>query len=655
MRKRINFPRVRRVRVRNFSIYAQELEIDVPIGQGVTCLAGANGLGKSTFLSLLNYGLTGAVPATDRGFKSAKEYYRDALRFTDDYFQGRISEDDRETAEVELNIEILDGELRIVRGFFEPGLRELDWLDTPETSELSSEPDIDRDSAYRAAAVQATGLASFEQYVFLQHFVFTFDESRHLLFWDERALEYALYLAFGADHGDAAKAEQLRRDMEKAASMGRNYKFDATGVMKRIRTIEEAFEIDVSPELESVVEDYKAFVEAQEEAEEKAEELEVRLLDVRLQETEAAARLVELRNSYEEQFHAGFADSRQGFSHNPLLMQLKSGVCPFCGQDETNHLAAAITKAESGVCPICATNVPQKPMVDDEWISRLEALDSEIAEATKALSAEQERRARLTEELKTARRGAQVLQQQVREMEQRHEQTLAAASARNEADGRGLTQILQELRDQHRRYLALRRDAYGKRDEYKAELRVLQEKLEAHYAEAEEEFVPLFKRLAQVFLGMDLDISLQTSESPAIGLVAELKSTKRRRMFDLSESQRFFIDIALRMAFVQYLSKPNFPAPLVIDTPEGSLDIAYENKAGEMFADYVRQGYHLVMTANINTSRLLINMARLCGMNFMVVHEMTQWAELSDVQEEQMSLFSEALRNIEKELQAASV
>ena len=52
---------------------------------------------------------------------------------------------------------------------------------TVEGSKTSAE---DKHRLYAAQVAKAVGVKRFEQFVFLQHFVLTFDESRHLLFWD---------------------------------------------------------------------------------------------------------------------------------------------------------------------------------------------------------------------------------------------------------------------------------------------------------------------------------------------------------------------------------------------------------------------------------------------------------------------------------------
>lgn len=80
--------------------------------------------------------------------------------------------------------------------------------------------------------------------------------------------------------------------------------------------------------------------------------------------------------------------------------------------------------------------------------------------------------------------------------------------------------------------------------------------------------------------------------------------------FELSESQRFFIDIALRMAIVTFVcSKTTASTSMLIDTPEGSLDIAYETNAGSMFYEYIAANQKMIITANLNSSGLIQTLA----------------------------------------------
>ena len=125
---------------------------------------------------------------------------------------------------------------------------------------------------------------------------------------------------------------------------------------------------------------------------------------------------------------------------------------------------------------------------------------------------------------------------------------------------------------------------------------------------------------------------------------------RRRGTSELSESQRFFLDIALRMALVEHMTRAQGGATLIVDTPEGSLDIAYEARAGELFAEFVKRSNQIVMTANINASQMLKSLARECGHARMDLMRMTNWAPLSEVQATAEDLFDKAYEAIEAEL-----
>lgn len=185
------------------------------------------------------------------------------------------------------------------------------------------------------------------------------------------------------------------------------------------------------------------------------------------------------------------------------------------------------------------------------------------------------------------------------------------------------------------------------RDKSKIELSVIEKEIRRNYHNAEERFLPIFKNYANSFIGLDIDVELKSS-SKGIGLVLKVNNTERTERFQLSESQQYFIDIALRFALIEFTSSPN--AFMLIDTPEGSLDIAYESRAGKMFGDFVQKGFDVIMTANINSSQLLLQMAKKCRREKMKIERMTSWTILSTVQQEEQDVIEKAFNNIEEAL-----
>ena len=194
--------------------------------------------------------------------------------------------------------------------------------------------------------------------------------------------------------------------------------------------------------------------------------------------------------------------------------------------------------------------------------------------------------------------------------------------------------------------------AYDRRETLKRQLSELQYDLEEQYLQVEATFVPMFSNLAQQFLGMPLSVQMDARQRDSVKLVVEVRGSTRRQQQQLSESQRFFLDIALRMALTRHMSDPSSLGGMFIDTPEGSLDIAYEKRAGDMLSDFVRLGHQIVMTANLNSSKLLLELAHDCGRPLMTLCRMTEWADLSDVQKDGEDLFVEAYSQIDKALGA---
>jgi hypothetical protein len=206
---------------------------------------------------------------------------------------------------------------------------------------------------------------------------------------------------------------------------------------------------------------------------------------------------------------------------------------------------------------------------------------------------------------------------------------------------------IKKLKEQYLVYDKKSKESYNKRDKLMPVFNSLERKIKREYNEGETIFVPVFKELAKSFIGYDLEIKL-VSKSRRITLILELDSSARTESHKLSESQRFFLDIALRMSLAIYLSSKSNEATLLIDTPEGALDIAYENRVGRMFARFVNlYSQNILMTANINSSLLLVSLAKSIKSDKMVIRRMLDWIDLSIVQKEEEKLFKKYFNNVE--------
>lgn len=640
----LSFPTINKVKLSHFSLYTLVDPIEISLESGISCLVGANGLGKSTFLQIINYALTGTVPKPDQKFVSVGDYYRDILTFTSGYFLGRIRPEHKETAEVELDLNF--GSTRVVlrRGFFESKeLRALTIYEDGKQKTFPNHPPEKLHEEFEKLVTYKVGLDTFNEFVFVQSFVLTFDERRQLLFWDPKILETCLLIFMGVDNKQRANAETLRRDMERAESKVRNLVYDIKQEKDRLEDLTTALKGKAQAKKdEKTRAEYMLLLERFDTAEKGVAELDAKILDAKLTIADSAARMSALRIDYKTEFELRLNAKHTAASHpliKKILLEEKCEICGAEGATVSSEINAAI---KNNKCPLCDAADSTKAE-NPKTIARLKELDSLIAKEHKTLDSQtllikhlEQSRTKLVAEKDS-------LEKTKKDFEEAHHD-VAAGTLKNSKD-------LEHLRKIHERNIA---NLTKEKDEYKAlsqkkalAYKQVQNRLETQYLETRKTFVPAFNTLAKLFLGVDLDISLETREK-SVTLVLEVKKTKRRAEHELSESQRFFIDIALRMAFAQFASAPGAKTPLYIDTPEGSLDLAYEAQAGQMIAQFATDGHRTFMTANINTSQLLHSIAGNSGKCGLTLHRLYKWTELSEVQELQEKKFDLTMNKLEK-------
>ncbi|MGN6128108.1 MAG: hypothetical protein ACTHON_16235 [Humibacter sp.] len=521
---------------------------------------------------------------------------------------------------------------------------------------VAHDPHIDaeqRNANYEERLLRDSGLQTFAQFVFLQHFVFSFDEHRHLLFWDTRATELVLYLALGLDPNLAKQVDELRKAAAAAGSQARNAQYQATlaraEMNKLLGSLHQRNGIDVA-----VLEDYRSLQAEKELVTAERNALRTELADARLEFAEASALLMRKRLEYDSAFarRLGRGSSPQRPELHSIIGQtLADHLCRVCGTQHSTGPAVIEAALEERKCPLCAADLPDAPHDGRRAREELVQLDGELAELSQKTSGLGKTIDRLDNGIRTKQQELAAVITRASTLQERYDlpADLQHVDTPDEAILREriaqLESSVEVALGRKERQLQLRADAL-------ATYEPIQAALKSAWNEAEVEFVPRFRRLAEEFIGLPLQIALDAGSgmNGMAHLALSVNSTHRRRAEQLSESQRFFLDIALRMSLAQHMTHGESSACLLIDTPEGALDIAYEAKAGDMFASFTAEGDQLVMTANVNTSQLLMRMAERCGREGMQFVRMTEWTTLTDVQIEEDRLFDRAFRQIEDAL-----
>ena len=81
-----------------------------------------------------------------------------------------------------------------------------------------------------------------------------------------------------------------------------------------------------------------------------------------------------------------------------------------------------------------------------------------------------------------------------------------------------------------------------------------------------------------------------------------LNGTERESEISLSESQRIFVDMAYRLATLEFFHNDSY---FISETPDSTLDYFFESNAVKTFSYFIDSGNTLFMSANARNSRLI--------------------------------------------------
>lgn len=645
--KKYYFPVITKIVINNFSLFKKTQVISLDINKNVFCLAGANGLGKSTFINIVNYALTGIVKKADADFawyKSIPGFYSKSKNFASDYFDGRVWESDRDLAEVTLYFTINSEAYKVTRGFFEPDeLRCFEkMVDDKWDNVIENQSPSEINDEYEARLTKSMGLSEFDQFVFLQIFVFTFDESHQLLFWDTNLMERVLHLFFGVDSSKAILADQLRKDVSKYDSNVRNLQWNITKARNELENIVNQLanngKNDTSSDDLRIYDEHKLLTEEIEELSVKLESISDDQCDVETIIADMSLKIFTLRAEYERIFNSMNPDDtpiEKNTEVIDVLNELKLKI--FAEEDCESEIKQLISIIEE---------LKQKYAIGDneELLEELKKIDESLFNLKNEAQSALDRKNRLVEEEKTLSINIVQAKDKIAKIESDNAELIKKLIRPKENDG--LSALVDSYKEQIERLVKQKDESRKKREQKKNELDPLERNLSLQYNKAESKFVPIFNGYAKSFLGLNIDIQLLISSKSA-SFRLDLNDSQRSNSHQLSESQRYFIDIALRMALIELCTHE---CTLLIDTPEGSLDIAYESRAGKMFADFSKENFKLILTANINTSQLLLQLAKICMNEKMHIERMTDWTILSDVQQQEEAFIEDAYSQLEEAL-----
>ena len=585
---------------------------------GLTLVLGANGLGKTTFVTMLYRLLTG--PYDIPVLLSGKDLGRARLHATvlrgnkRRIFAQRVA-DNAAHASAQLTFDLGGEQITLERNLADLKLRSFTVGDSPPS---------EHERHYQNEMVRLANVSTFGDWILLLRYIVFYFEDRRSLVWDPSAQQQLLRILF-LDADGARYWTNREREILQLESRVRN--------MSAVVTAEEAnLARDEARSLqrEDLRDELCLLDRTLRKATEPLQELNSVISDIEHRHESARLRYLTLQQQRESLYRSlerlqllaiSTRLPRQSDSARYILAQLVTEAnCLACGTHVPRFIESMNSRIHDSKCIICGSTMfrPEDHTPTDltnEKIRRgvldLQDLEQDLADArTEFESSELERRQATTAIGRLER------------LVVRNKARIEVLSKQLPPEEQQLHKRRQDLSSIHTRIELLRQDLTEKRKRFTNILTEANIAIERNASQVQQ----YFNDYAREFLFEDCRLVWsprlarlgQTGPRfafPAFELElggSNFTGTIRRSGPDVvSQSQKEFIDISFRMALVKVAVQRNGTS-LIMDAPESSLDAVFEDRAARILGSFGRPdgGNRLVLTLNLVSGDLIPGLLR---------------------------------------------
>lgn len=559
---------------------------------GPYVVLGGNGLGKTTIVQALIYGLAGELGERIEEQKS--------LRWSHDYFRHRLDKGKVSSSFVEVEFTLGVASLGVRRGFTNSGVaafrnnKSKDWIvDTEEAQK-----------AFSHALLTFGGYRDSSDFAFVVHRLLYLDESRRLLAWDNNAQLRILMLL----NQDAVSEEDFRRrraELKEMDSEKRHLHVALGKIIERLESLQPKKKParDSHPD-QSPKEDLRSYVEQAQRVAKQRGRLEDDQQTLSANLTRVSSEIEELREGIEqaESFLVqNIISSTEAEQSLPLFKLADNGICPACGTKQPKLQAIAHRHLSEGRCLICGSNELQ------DQPPELLTLQSQLSELMRSQQTIEGDFRVVSSKLTVLKREEDALQVKMNKI--RYAQPVITLIERDlpptsKADLLSTKNSLEQQEADFEAQILSRQSALER------DYRVFRSRVNDRINYLRE----TYSTYATEFLGIPCSL-LETPTKELVSLsrfVPMFNEIPRKTPESCSESQRFFLDIAFRLALIDHI-EGDHGATFVCETPETALDLSYIANVVRMFKHFLKKGHSLFITANIQRDSIAHELLKTVG------------------------------------------
>lgn len=624
MSRQIYLPELVSINIKNYTLYPNGLDYTYDFVKGINLILGGNGMGKTTFVNIIKFGLIGL-------YRKAKDLTRTyqgraivkRLLYPSDYFSARKDDSVKAVGEatVTLHFLIKDAHFRVVRSLDTGTLLYVTINGTPLVGEPLTEDRYERleninlQKPYLLYAyetqIRAYSNLTFDDLIFFVNEILFFGENHNTVLWNEGIdgrtdVQYELFTKYFSEPELNERRQEMSRQARYYDSLSRHKSEDMRVINNLLKKLKQSDGDGTSPqsatidiialkgEIEKLTEELSAIKSAQKNLDEDIANLQGEINRDSLQ----ASKLDDEKKQLEKEMNASLWETLHPM-YDVFVKNIQlNHVCPICNQ-ETDVLVDRVNEATSK-CFVCGSEIH---LTSDEIltakykevIATHKSLYQGIANKQRKIRAIEDSQHNLDRDFREKDLRRRSLQQQLREQEFKR-----AESAEPDK--------LQALDDEYNKYAKEKEKLQKKSDEYKVQELQLTSRIAEEILSNVSRFSSIFSSYAQQFLGVSCSLEYNSYDDRPKRFYPVIDGKVRKQEESLSESQRFFIDHSFRMSILTFFYQS--PSFYIVETPDSSLDLSYEQNAAGVFLQFLKKPNIVIVTSNLNNSSFISHLTK---------------------------------------------
>ncbi|HAT4093263.1 hypothetical protein ACSXBP_11280 [Clostridium perfringens] len=619
--KSIYLPKLLTIEVSDYSFYEQEPSFKFNFSEGISSIIGANGVGKTTFINMIIYSLVGFKKDFKGKSKNKKINYTNVNYFKNRLNNEKYSAEFNSNASVTLEFKLNISNIKITRSLIENKIIFLKVND-----KIFDDISL---SSYENLICKLSNIPFFKDFELIIRQFLLFDESRKNVSWEIDTQGEILRILL-LENDLYTKYSELQEKITIYDSKGRheseNQRMAEESYRDLIKSKESLF--NKNEEKEKEYNNDKVLIENKFKISNDIKELK----DTINTNNKLISELVD-KNNYllgdkdrininlekieerleksESKLYASYYETLPDYYYTIENALSKKGECLICGAKSKELKEINNLRIKNNECLICSSPIKMKNSVDENLIDKINELNKEkqininkIENIERDIKLNYNTISKYKKENESCLKKLDLNKNELIIIENK----ISSKNANEDVDT--YTTILKAKKDLISKLEANKKHYYDLRSKAEEEFNIYLNQYKTTIENLNNNLSSYFNKYAQTFIGWNCELTVQKKvikKIPHYYYLPLVDKSIRESPDAVSESQRFFLDQAFRMAIINFMQDniENFSTFFITETPEGSLDMVYESQVAEMFLKFANTNNNIIFTSNLNSSSFL--------------------------------------------------